>query len=133
MSMKGWGVLLIVGCLVAGCGKDAPALKTYAVKGQVVYQEDGRPMTAGSVEFESTTDAGRGCRGDLDAEGRFTLSTLAAGNKKQAGAAEGKYRVTVLPAQDSKQMAQPIALPGTYEVRPNDDNDFVLKVPGKRR
>jgi hypothetical protein len=124
--------LVLLG-LLAGCGGDGPQpLKTHAVKGKVVYKDDNQPLTAGTVEFQSTTDPNLNGRGDVDDKGGFVLYTIV-GNKKQPGVAEGTYRVTVLPPMGPDQLAQAIDLPGTVVVTADGPNDFTLTIPGRAR
>jgi hypothetical protein len=81
---------LTLALLAAGCG-DPPALPTAAVRGLVTFR--GTPLPSGLVVFTPDDDYGsRGVcvTGRIGPGGRFTMTTDGA-----AGAAVGKYRVTV--------------------------------------
>jgi hypothetical protein len=74
----------------AGCG-EPPAAPLVAVRGSVTFR--GSPLPSGLIVFTPDDDYGsRGscATGRIGSDGRFTLSTDGA-----AGAAAGKYRVTV--------------------------------------
>lgn len=70
---------------IVGCGDGAP--ERYPVSGTVLI--DGKPLTHGLVTFYPTS--GRSSFGQVNAEGRFTLSSRKAGD----GVLPGSQRVTV--------------------------------------
>jgi len=79
-------------CLVfAGCGERLP--ETVPVSGRVTWQ--GKPLTSGRVVFHPQAIAEglprRPATGDLDAAGRFELTTFRNGD----GAVPGSYRVCI--------------------------------------
>lgn len=78
-------LLAMTAVAVTGCSKDSPSLAT--VKGQVTL--DGQALTSGTVV--TSTDDGRGARGAIDAQGRFTLSS----GKLGEGAQPGLHHVAV--------------------------------------
>ena len=57
------------------------------VSGLVTYK--GKPLTRGTVVFEP--DAGRPAHGEIQSDGRYTLSTFKDGD----GAVEGTHRVSI--------------------------------------
>ena len=73
--------------LIVGCGSDQLPLS--AVSGQVTL--NGRPLTNAKVVF--LPESGPAASGDLDAEGRFQLTTYT----RHDGAVIGQHRVTVVP------------------------------------
>jgi hypothetical protein len=82
-----------VGCLFAlgicfGC--DSGQLKTYPVKGKVVFA-DGSPVKVGTVETKSV-DYGVQATGNIDLDGSFTLTTYRAND----GAVSGQHRCVVI-------------------------------------
>jgi hypothetical protein len=77
--------------LLPGCRKSARK-PVYPVRGQVLYR--GRPTAHALVTFHPLEDDGPAAVrpvAEADEQGRFTLTTYAAGD----GAPEGEYRVTV--------------------------------------
>lgn len=88
--IAGWLIsgLLLAG-LPAGCGS-----RTYPVRGQVVYREDGRPVPGGVVIwFEATQPPYERASGIVDREGNFYLSTVRDGS----GALAGEHRIRFEP------------------------------------
>jgi hypothetical protein len=83
-------LLLLLGTL--GCGA-----RPYPVRGSVTL-EDGTPVTAGMVTFE-TKDAEKPvtARGQIQPDGSYELSTYKPGD----GVLPGVYRVAVTPAAQS--------------------------------
>ena len=131
MSREGSLLLAFVLLIATGCGPSGPAPpKTYQVRGKVLFQTDGKPLSAGLVEFQSTTDANLNGRGELNQEGEYIVQSIF-GRTKLEGLAEGTYRVTVVPPQGPDQTGRPIPLEGTYEVKPDGPNEFTLTIPGK--
>ncbi len=92
MARARWAVLAVV-VLGAGCGRSGLA----PVSGQLVYP-DGRPakeLAGCTVVFEATGPDGKsmGATGEVDAEGRFEMSTNRAGD----GAPVGVNKVAINP------------------------------------
>ncbi len=81
--------LCLLLAIIAGCGRGG--LDTVPVSGRVTYQ--GAPLPAGTITFSpNNKDSGHAAWGDLDAEGRYTLTTI----KTNDGALPGEYRVAVI-------------------------------------
>lgn len=80
----------IVAC--SGCGSSAP--KTTRVSGTVQF--DGKPLSKGTITFlpqaSGDKERARPATGQIDSNGRYSLSTFAPGD----GALPGKYQVTVV-------------------------------------
>ena len=86
-------VSLVVGLLLnAGCDDGRP--RRVPVSGQVLI--DGKPVAAGVVKI--VPGGARPAYGQLDAEGRFTLTTF----DKEDGCVEGTHRVMVLGRREDK-------------------------------
>lgn len=87
--MRRLGIIVVVALLsvptITGCGGNRPALKK--MSGRVLL--DGKPLTKGSVRL-APTDM-RPAYGNLDSEGRFTLTTYEVGD----GVAYGTHPVAV--------------------------------------
>jgi hypothetical protein len=77
---------------LAGCGSNALGVRTYAVKGQVLLH-DGKPLTAGGVEFVNVSGPAVTATGQVGPDGSFTLKTEGLGD----GAPLGDYRVRIVP------------------------------------
>ena len=82
LKALGWMLLLVA---LVGCSDGRP--KRVAVSGQVVI--DGEPVKAGSIRF--VPEGARPSAGDLDSEGRFSLSCFEIGD----GAIIGTHKVQV--------------------------------------
>lgn len=78
--------------LVVGCGVGSP--RPVAVRGQVTYQ--GRPLGKGTVTF-IPTEPGPPATGQIQPDGKFTLSTFRPGD----GALPGRYAVMVIAVGDT--------------------------------
>jgi hypothetical protein len=129
--------LMALGALVlaAGCSGGAKVPKTYPVSGKVL-QADGKPMTGGVVQFVPKNNLDVTTSGEIQADGSFTLSTVAE-NKKVTGATEGPHTVTVLPpvqSQKSEQGSAPpaILIPEAYTVKSDGENNFTINIPKGR-
>ena len=93
-------VIVAVACCV-GCGTNVP------LSGTVTFSDDGSPVPAGTVCFAN--DAGY-ARGQLDANGRYTLGYEKQGN----GIPRGVYGVYVTGAQRPLGMSdEPGSVPGS--------------------
>jgi hypothetical protein len=133
MAVRSAGVLailLIVLNATGGCRRnDEEGLQTYKVEGRVVHK-GGQPFTGGLVEFQ-TNDASQTAIGEIQSDGSFALRTLRE-QKRVPGAAQGDYRVTVIPPMAEDQSGQPITLPRRYRIEPKD-NYFTLEITPSRR
>jgi hypothetical protein len=134
--LVGLSTLLIAAVFlsVSACSGNKPVdlPKTFAVKGKVVYQEDGQPMADGALQLVAI-DGPTGATalvGSTREDGHFEISTIK-DNTKVPGAPEGSYRIRVSPRMGADQKDNSVVLPGPYKVEPNDNNTFDLTIPGK--
>ncbi len=107
MFRSSWLCLL---CLLlaafAGCPGSGTGVDTVAVTGTVTL--DGQPVEGANVAFAPKSADGKAAAGATDASGRFTLTTIEAGD----GAVPGSYGVTITkaagqvsaPAEDPRAM-----------------------------
>jgi hypothetical protein len=91
MRPSSWKFFLCLAAVVvfAGCGGGGSEVGATAVSGTVTL--DGQPVEGANVAFAPKGEGGRAATGITDAEGKFTLTTLEAGD----GAMPGSYGVTV--------------------------------------
>jgi hypothetical protein len=125
-------VVLLLGASVlpcAGCSSTPPnpPPKTYPVKGKVVSQKTGQPLSGGSIQFESTGKTPVSVLGEIQSDGSFTVITL---HDKQRldGAPEGSYRVSVGPPQTDQQVPA-VIIEKVFQVKPEGPNEFKIEVP----
>lgn len=85
------GLLLVSSLFGCGCGEKQPPLG--ALSGQVT--QGGQPVTAARIHFENA-EQGTGTFVELDAEGKFTLSSA-----DGPGLPPGKYQVAIKPQGSS--------------------------------
>ena len=128
-------LMVLLFCLsVSACSgsKNADLPKTFAVKGKVVYQEDGQPLVDGSLQLEPIDSSPGSIAhvGTTQADGRFEISTLK-DNTKVPGTPEGSYRIRITPRMGADQKDNSVVLPGPYKVEPRDENTFNRSLPGK--
>jgi hypothetical protein len=86
-----WGASVSASVLflaAAGCGPNAAR-----VSGTVTL--DGQPLTTGNVSFHPDGDSGAPAYGQIDAQGRYSLST-----GSDAGLPPGKYVAVVVATKD---------------------------------
>jgi hypothetical protein len=125
--------LLLGLCLLpaAGCRGRGALPPTYPAGGSVVYR-GGQPFPGGTIEFVSLTDPSVAVSGEIQDDGTFALHTLK-NTDRADGAAEGSYRVTVLPRLPADQKpVRPLTLAATYKVEPKE-NVFRIEIdPGRR-
>jgi hypothetical protein len=94
-SGSGWGLLLVLSLLAAGCG---PSYKLAPVSGRVTL--DGDPVPNVLVTFEPLAvkafnpNPGPNSSGVTDADGRYTLRTIDA---DKPGAVVARHRVLITP------------------------------------
>jgi len=79
---------ILLAAVVAGCSSNAAS-----VSGTVTL--DGQPLTTGNVSFHPDGGSGAPAYGQIDAQGRYTLST-----GTDAGLAPGKYVAVVVATKD---------------------------------
>jgi hypothetical protein len=136
-----FGVLVLLSLATAGCGGRG----VYPVSGKVVYP-DGTPakeLKGSRVLFEGTGADGKNysAEGEIDEDGRFTLTTT----KSNDGAVAGKNRALIERRMIDPEHAAPRVVHEKYErfetsglefdVQPRN-NDFTITVepvPTKKR
>lgn len=121
---------------VGGCGGGAHGLAE--VTGQVFL--DGKPLTVGSVI--TLPDHGRGARGAIDSQGRFTLDSGELGT----GASMGIHHVAVVAYEGSGEFnpegpPRKMLVPQRYthpessglviDVEPGKVNEVILELSSK--
>ncbi len=77
--------------IITGCGSSQPA--TVSVSGRITYA--GKPVSTGQIMFQP--EQGQPAMGEIDADGRYTLSTFKPGD----GAVLGKHCVTIEAKRES--------------------------------
>ncbi len=104
MFRSSWLCLL---CLLlaafAGCPGGGTGVDTVAVTGTVTL--DGSPVGGANVAFSPKSADGRAAAGITDASGRFTLTTIEAGD----GAVPGSYAVTITKVSGGDQAGAALA------------------------
>ncbi len=91
-----------------GCGSDQP---TYPVTGTVHYT-DGKPLKAGTIEFESiTAKPPVTARSPIGLDGSFTLRTF----DKADGALPGRHRVAIIPSDGMNAVGSKEERPGIIQ------------------
>jgi hypothetical protein len=130
---------------VAGC-RQSDAIKTYPVKGKVVFKGTGEPaarLAGGYVVFELVTDAGKVfAQGKIEEDGTFALGSII-NNKGADGALPGEYRVRVTPPLDAENRKpirgildpqfQSFDKSGIRQTIVAGVNDFTIEVAPPRR
>jgi hypothetical protein len=91
MLLKRLLTLLLISAAI-GCSGSAAS-----VSGTVTL--DGQPLTTGNVSFHPDGDTGAPAYGQIDAQGRYSLST-----GTQAGLAPGAYTAVVVATKDPPQL-----------------------------
>jgi hypothetical protein len=86
---------------LAGCNKSVPVEYGPLIPVQGKVTVAGKPLRGGNVTFISLDRDAKSLQpiGFIDAEGNYFVSSYG-----QKGAPAGKYRVTVDPASDNKEM-----------------------------
>jgi len=79
-------IIILLLCIVVGCGKGHVSLK-----GKVVFSDDGSPLTLGSVILSKPNFQSRG---DLNTKGEFVMESLSA----RDGLPPGTYQVSIVGA-----------------------------------
>lgn len=104
--------------LLPGCGGSGPSIPVYPVKGTVKFA-DGKPVTAGFVEFvcQEGEGKGRNSNSKIAADGSFELESF----DKGKGAYAGIAKVTVHPlptefnAEKGKEVPPEVSIPDKYK------------------
>ncbi len=126
--------VVVVALLITGCSEPK-----YEVRGQVVYENDEQPVPGGvTIVFESTKPPYDRASGNLDAEGRFDLSSSRQGDGAMQGEHRVRFTADVGPgrpdaaANMAQYMAAKYAAYDTADIKlnidPNDENNFTIKV-----
>jgi hypothetical protein len=100
-----WLAILFTGC----SGSSFSTLTTYEVKGRVELP-NGKPLAAGRVTFVAADGLLPQASGDIQPDGAFSLSTRVPGD----GAAPGKYKVRIEPAESKNRRATRPGFPVKY-------------------
>lgn len=87
-------LLVMIGITVSGCGKQAPPLETWPVRGTVVDQQ-GKSPTRGVVRLLTAADPHLITVGPIQPDGTFIVHTERRGFEYQ-GAVAGEYQVAVM-------------------------------------
>lgn len=132
------GLIVLILGMVSGCGT-ASGPTTYPVRGTVVFA-GGQPWTGGTITFKSTSDPGMMASGDIQADGRFTLTTyyvVAGQARTKPGAIAGEHTVTVEEPEPAVRRgpaseARSIVLPKKYQVEAKE-NSLVIETPRPAR
>jgi hypothetical protein len=125
------GLLVLVGCFLSGCGSSTTRPTTYPVQGKIAYKF-GTAFPGGQIQFRANPDNGLTSVGQIAEDGSYKLETLA-NNTNFPGAPEGTYNVTIMPLMGPDQSGgRPITLPGTFKVKPQDDNTLNFTVDKPR-
>jgi hypothetical protein len=88
-SIRRWWAAAVLTVAAVGCGESGP--KLYPVRGKVTY-EDGKPVGARSVMFQSVDDPGSVASGELEPDGSFELHHVSG----KPGAVAGNHKVMIL-------------------------------------
>jgi hypothetical protein len=113
---------LLAAPALTGCGTGIP--ETYPVTGKVVHS-NGKPVTYGRVEFQSTTDPQLRATGGIQTDGTFTLTTSLRG-KSVPGAVAGEHKVLI----ELESRSAFVILPTPYTVKP-ENNEITFQVPAR--
>jgi hypothetical protein len=106
---------LTVLALAVGCGGSEPSIKTYPVRGKVVFKGGNvSRLERGKVWFQSTSDPGLKAVGMIYEEGFFTMTTLLA-DKGVLGVPAGQYQARVEPPPDEDRKPQPGLIHAKYQ------------------
>jgi hypothetical protein len=123
--------LVLLACLgLPGCGGNSgpPPPETYPVTGTVIGK-DGQPLSGGAIYFHPTGDASMEALSEIQADGSFSLYTMAHG-EKHSGAVAGPHEVTVIPPASGPDDIPPATrLPETVTVK-RQANRLTIRLPG---
>ena len=134
------GLLLFAILCLAGCGPLETAV--YPTTGSLKLA-GGQSPAGCVVEFSSQAADTKGvnARGEVGADGNYTLKTTLNGKEKD-GAVAGPHKVVVIPPPASSTPGSPpppvpvkymdYSTSGlTFEVKPGDANTFPITIPAK--
>lgn len=102
MSRWNW-LVCAVSLVLLGCGEGSSGVATVSVTGVVTL--NGQPLPGAAVSFSPKGGKGRAAVGATDIDGKFTLTTVTAGD----GAVPGEYGVSV--TKNAAAAAQPTSDP----------------------
>jgi hypothetical protein len=80
------------------------------------------------VELVSEGSTPRLSNGDLQADGKFELSTSNTSGQRFSGAEAGTYRATYIPVMSAEQTETPYTWPNPIQIE-SRDNQLQLKLP----
>ncbi len=133
MTTRSWiqcGLLLFGLGGILACDRTPPPSPTYPVTGRVVFNEGGNPSD-GQIEFRSTGAESIAARGQIQADGSFSLNAIV-NNKNVEGTAEGEHAVTFIPGAGSGPGGQsaiaPVNLTEKLKVKSDGANNFTIKI-----
>lgn len=115
-------------CL-GGCGPSTPPPETHPVVGQAKFT-DGKPVTAGTLQFQSTTDKQVITVGEVKPDGTFAVETLRDGHRVP-GAMAGEYHVTYTPPMGNAPRMISIKLPKPVAISVGE-NQVSVTIPAVR-
>jgi hypothetical protein len=129
-AFRACALMLLLIFSIPGCEKKAsPLPETFSVKGKVIDQ-DGKPMTKGTIYFSPATnvDTGLLINGPIE-NGDFTLATrrVIGDFQESDGVPAGEYRVTIRPPVGPSHTMPSIPWSTTVNVR-QGDNVFTFKI-----
>ncbi len=122
------GLILSATVVAAGCGKKAPPLETWPVRGTVVDQ-NGESPTGGVVRLLTDSDAHLITVGPIQPDGSFVVHTQRQGFEYE-GAVAGEYHVAVITSKaglDGNQVPVRVDLPRPAVVKPTE-NQLTVKI-----
>src|SRR5437764_4104372 len=100
---------LVFAVSMNGCGGYTSSAPTYEVKGKVLLA-NGKTLSAGRVTFVAADGLLPQASGEIQPDGDFALTTRNAGD----GAAPGKYKVRIEPAESKKPGKKRPSFPVKY-------------------
>ncbi|NUQ65585.1 MAG: carboxypeptidase regulatory-like domain-containing protein [Pirellulales bacterium] len=102
---------LLIAVMAVGCTKAGPEFSDKLVPAAGVVTLDGKPLAGADISLTPTSDGGQRAFAVSDAEGRFQLTTVPAGEnvdlEKMKGALPGSYRVSITKLQMPDGSAPP--------------------------
>ena len=116
-------VAALLALWVAGCGFGSN--KTYPVQGRVVFKEDNRPLTGGTVLWKSVSDPNARASGEIGSDGTFTLSSSTG-----EGVVPGEYQVLIQPPIAEGGERGKATVPPRYQRVETSDLRYTVK-PGE--
>jgi hypothetical protein len=100
---------LVFAVSMNGCGGYTSSAPTYEVRGKVLLA-NGKTLSAGRVTFVAADGLLPQASGEIQPDGDFVLTTRNAGD----GAAPGKYKVRIEPAESKKPGRKRPSFPVKY-------------------